>query len=120
MFQSGIIQTDFTQVSAKRLRDVIPLPPERPFLRLLGSFVSRVESPIRHRGSGRLTLRCRVSAEVKVLLQRRKLSRWVETVYVGKDFQHLLPAAVGEDFRLVVIGDAVGIVDLVDEYRRLL
>ena len=113
MWQADCVQGDLTQSVIKASRFVRPLPAARQFLRLSGLFAGQQQSAIRRWHSGRLTLRLRFDAAVTVSVQRRKISRWTETEFIGQDAQSLLPEGNGEDVRLVVNGFANGFAELV-------
>jgi hypothetical protein len=91
------------------------LPYGTPFLRLDGTLTGTTASAIRRVHQTRLTLRLRVDAPVVLELWQRAISRWVITTYKGRDIQHRLPRILSADLRLIVHGNAHGLVDLVRE-----
>lgn len=117
-FQAGWVQADSVQAvvsSPKVYRPVQPFPPATVFVRLTGPFLDHTVSAIRTRQSTKkIMLRFRFDVNVVVTVQRRLLSHWMNTVYTGRDMQHLFSVAIGEEVRLIVDGTATGVAELVD------
>ena len=88
------------------------LPSQRAFVRLAGSFSGRTESATAL-ASGVCTVRLRTDAKVTVELHRRRVGPWAVTTYTGRDIQHLLGTLDREQVRLVVIGTASGVAEVV-------
>lgn len=122
-FESGFIQSTIVQgvaTSPKLAAAAVPFPTASVFVSLSGLFLGHAESTIRTcQRAGKMTLRFRCDADVTVTIQRRAVARWVDTVYTGRDTQHLFAVAEGEDLRLVVDGVTEGVVELVEEQRQV-
>lgn len=77
-----------------------------------GGFTGTVPLPTRT-VTGIYTLRIRTTDAVTVEVWRQSGARWSLTSYAGRDVQALLPPFHGEALRLVVIGTASGVVEVV-------